>query len=63
MKKSFLALGIVLLGTNLFAQSFVSPIGFISNETNKTKVITFIEKQVKDDYNINLNLELSSSNI
>ena len=28
----------------------MSPIGFVSNETNKQKVIEFIKKQVKDDY-------------
>jgi len=50
MKKLFLVFGIVFFASNLFAQSFVSPIGFISNEVNKKKVISFIEKQVKDDY-------------
>ncbi len=50
MKKLFLAIGIMLLTSNLFAQSFVSPIGFTSTEINKNKVISFIKKQVKDDY-------------
>ena len=50
MKKLFLVFGIVFFASNLFAQSFVSPIDFISNETNKKRVISFIEKQVKDDY-------------
>jgi len=43
---------VVLLISNgvLFAQSFVNPIGFVSNEPNKQKVISFIKKQVKEDY-------------
>jgi len=49
MKKLFIIIG-VFFTTSLFAQSFVSPIGFTSNETNKQKVISFIKKQVKDDY-------------
>ncbi len=50
MRKIVLALGVILFTSNLFAQSFVSPIGFVQNETNKNKVISFIKKQVKDDY-------------
>jgi hypothetical protein len=50
MKKLFLAFSIVLFTSNLIAQSFVSPIGFVSNESNKQKVISYIKKQVKDDY-------------
>jgi len=50
MKKLLLAFGIIFFTSNLFAQSFVSPIGFIQNETNKERVIAFIKKQVKDDY-------------
>ena len=50
MKKLLLSFGFVLFTSTLFAQSFVSPIGFVSNETNKQKVIAFIKKQVKDDY-------------
>ncbi len=50
MKKLILSFGFLVLTSTLFAQSFVSPIGFVSNETNKQKVIEFIKKQVKDDY-------------
>jgi len=50
MKKLLLLFGIVLFTSNLFAQSFVSPIGFTPNETNKQKVISFIKKEVKDTY-------------
>lgn len=50
MKKTILLLGILLFASNLFAQSFISPIDFIPNEVNKQKVISYIKKQVKDDY-------------
>jgi len=50
MKKTILSFGIMLFALNLFAQSFISPIGFVQNEVNKQKVIEFIKKQVKDDY-------------
>tara|TARA_R110002073_G_scaffold270447_3_gene433801 strand:+ start:54 stop:413 length:360 start_codon:yes stop_codon:yes gene_type:complete len=50
MKKLILSFGFLLLTSALFAQSFISPIGFVSNETNKQKVISFIKKQVKEDY-------------
>lgn len=50
MKKIILSLGILLFASNLFAQSFINPIGFITNEVNKQKVVAFIKKQVKDDY-------------
>lgn len=50
MKKLILLLSILLFASNLFAQSFISPIGFIPNEVNKQKVILYIKKQVKDDY-------------
>lgn len=50
MRKLLLLLSIILFTTNLFAQSFVSPIGFVSNEVNNEKVISFIKKQVKEDY-------------
>ena len=50
MKKTILLLGILLFTSNLFAQSFITPIGFIPNEVNKQRVISYIKKQVKDDY-------------
>jgi hypothetical protein len=50
MKKSLLVLGIVLLTTNMFSQSFVSPIGFNPSETNINRVISYIEKDVKETY-------------
>ncbi|MBP6731967.1 MAG: hypothetical protein KA149_07910 [Chitinophagales bacterium] len=36
--------------TIIYAQSFVSPIGFVETDANKQKVIAFIQKQVKEDY-------------
>ena len=36
--------------SSLFAQSFVSPINFVSTESNKKKVVSYIQKQVKKDY-------------
>ena len=50
MKNLLIVLCVIFLSSNLFAQSFVSPIDFVQNETNKEKVISFIEKQVYDDY-------------
>jgi len=50
MKTLFLILSVILLSSNLFAQSFASPIDFVETESNKQKVISFIKKQVKDDY-------------
>lgn len=50
MKKYILLVISLLFVTNLFAQSFVSPINFVENEINKQMVISFIKKQVKDDY-------------
>jgi len=50
MKKSVSLLSLALLSTALFSQSFVSPINFKSNEPNKQKVISFIQKQVKTDF-------------
>lgn len=50
MKKLLVLFGIILFTPNLFAQSFVSPIGFVQNETNKNKVISYIRKEVKDTY-------------
>lgn len=50
MKKIFLTLVATFLASNLFSQSFVSPIDFVENESNKERVINFIKKQVKEDY-------------
>jgi hypothetical protein len=50
MKKIFVFLVGLLFVTNLFSQSFVSPINFVETDENKEKVINFIKKQVKDDY-------------
>ncbi|WP_117880202.1 hypothetical protein [Aureibaculum luteum] len=50
MKKLIIVLGCILFASNVFSQSFVSPINFVENEINKHKVISFINKQVKDDY-------------
>lgn len=50
MKELLSVLVVFILTFNLFAQSFVSPIGFDSSEENKQKVVSFIKKQVKEDY-------------
>jgi hypothetical protein len=50
MKKTFLTLALFIFSLTVFSQSFVSPIGFMENETNKQKVIAYIKKQVKEDY-------------
>ena len=50
MKPIFLSILFSLILSNLIAQSFVSPINFVQNESNKQKVISFIKKQVKEDY-------------
>jgi len=50
MKKTFLTLVLFVFASSLFSQSFVSPMGFVENETNKQKVIAYIKKQVKEDY-------------
>lgn len=50
MKKVLLICSYIFITSNLFSQSFVSPINFVSNETNKEKVIIFIKEQVKKDY-------------
>jgi hypothetical protein len=41
---------LVLFSSVLFAQDFVSPIGFVDSELNRKKVIAFIKEQVKNDY-------------
>lgn len=50
MKKLLVILFFAGIASNLFAQSFISPINFQATETNKKKVIAFIKKQVKEDY-------------
>ena len=50
MKYLLFATIIFLYPLQLFGQSFVSPINFVENQTNKEKVISFIKKQVKEDY-------------
>lgn len=50
MKNLLLVFLAISFCTDLFAQSFVSPIGFVENEANKQMVLSFIKKQVKDDY-------------
>ena len=50
MKNMILVISMILLSSNLVAQSFVTPINFVPTESNKQKVISFIKKQVKDDY-------------
>ena len=35
---------------NLFAQAFVSPLNFIDNEVNRNMVISYIQKQVREEY-------------
>lgn len=49
MKKLLFLLTIILFSANSFAQSFVSPIDFKPTDENKQKVVSFIEKQVKQD--------------
>lgn len=49
MRYLFLVFNLILLTSNLSAQTFVSPISFVENDSNKQKVISFIKKQVKDD--------------
>lgn len=41
---------LVFFSSILFAQSFVSPIAFVENESNRQKVISFIKEQVKQEY-------------
>ncbi len=48
--KTFLLLSFMFGSLSLFSQTFVSPIGFVQNETNKQRVIRFIEHQVRTDY-------------
>lgn len=48
--KNILFLFALLFSGNLFSQSFVSPINFVSNDYNQKKVISFIEKNVYETY-------------
>ena len=48
--KKYIVIVLLLFNGVLFAQSFVNPIGFVSSEANKQKVISFIKKQVQEDY-------------
>ncbi len=50
MKKILLTLSIIFFTSNIFSQSFVSPISFVSNDANIQMVISFIKKQVKEEY-------------
>jgi len=48
--KKLLYLVVFLLSGNVYSQSFVSPINFISNDVNQKKVISFIENNVYKTY-------------
>ena len=48
--KKYISIFIFFSLTNLFSQTFISPINFVGNETNKKRVISFIEKNVKETY-------------
>ena len=48
--KKILYVVIFLFSANLYSQSFVSPINFVSNDINQKKVISFIEKNVYNTY-------------
>ena len=48
--KKYISIFIFFSLTNLFSQTFISPINFVGNETNKKRVISFIEKNVKEIY-------------
>jgi len=50
MKKILLAFGFILFTSTLFAQSFVSPINFISNETNKHSISDLFDVKIGDFY-------------
>lgn len=41
---------IIFFATNLYSQSFISPIDFVPTESNKEAVIEYIKKQVLDEY-------------
>ena len=48
--KNILFLVLFLVSGNLFSQTFISPINFVSSNENQKKVISFIEKNVKETY-------------
>jgi len=50
MTNIFLISTFLLFSFKLVGQSFVSPINFTPTESNKKRVIEYIEKQVKEDY-------------
>lgn len=41
---------LLFISGNLFSQTFISPINFVSSEENQKKVISFIEKNVYETY-------------
>lgn len=50
MTNFFLSFIFLIISLNLVGQSFVNPINFTPTESNKKRVIKYIEKQVKEDY-------------
>ena len=40
----------VFITINIFAQSFISPIDFVDNDNNRKMFISYIQRQVKDEY-------------
>ena len=48
--KKYISIYIFFSFTNLFSQTFVSPINFVENETNKNRLVSSIEKNVKETY-------------
>lgn len=51
--KTKLIVFFVFLSLNLFAQSFVSPINYVDNESNNKRVVSFIKERVKDNARAN----------
>jgi len=50
MKKTFLFTPFLFISMFVKAQSFVSPIGFIDDESNRKKVLEYIRTDVKEKY-------------
>ena len=50
MKNNVIATLFVLITITAKAQSFVSPIGFIDNDTNRESVLRYIRADVKEKY-------------
>ncbi len=50
MKKILLFINFILISLVSNAQTFVSPIGFIDDESNRQKVLEYIRKDVKEKY-------------